>query len=240
MTGVPSGKKILRLLVVPAIQASNIICMIMQTPPHTPITGLYPFQYKRLANDFRKSCDNEEFLTVPKFKYLRCRYEELGDILESANHVLGHCVFGTYAANIPAFCLLLYTIVVDKLPPQDAIVFIEFLVTVSVVLVGVTWSGIKLSSKAQEPLYYILKADLQEIPEHAIHQISVFVDRLVFCPPAVSMYGLMDISKSSVLMILGTVLSYAVLILQLKPSRLENCLDPHSINITSTTATAAY
>ncbi|KAL5021952.1 hypothetical protein ScPMuIL_001107 [Solemya velum] len=103
--------------------------------------------YRRLSWDFRDSCTNKTCILADDFNTLYSRHRKLTEILETANHLLEHFVFGAYGTAMPNVCFLLYGIIMGNLQMQDVVGLVQILILVTTGIVLVTWSGIKLSSK---------------------------------------------------------------------------------------------
>lgn len=109
--------------------------------------------YRKLSRDFGISCISRKQSIADDFDTLSCRHRALTESLETANHLLGHFVFGTYGMAIPNFCLLLFGVVMGNLPMQDIIGLVGIFIMMTVGIVLVTWSGIKLSGKVSELMH---------------------------------------------------------------------------------------
>lgn len=104
-------------------------------------------EYRRLSRDFRDICLNRTHTLAQEFTTLRCKYLRLTEILERANHLLGHFIFGVYGMAIPNFCFLLYGLIMVNLHLRDVFGVADLFLLMITGLGIVTWSGIKLSSK---------------------------------------------------------------------------------------------
>ncbi|XP_067668442.1 uncharacterized protein [Haliotis asinina] len=74
-----------------------------------------------------------------------------------------------------------------------------------------------LSVKAHGCLDDLLQLDMSQLSPKTLQIVSIFANRLAGPPIGYTVYGLFTVDGSSVLTIIGTLLTYAVIILQLTP-----------------------
>ncbi|ESO90197.1 hypothetical protein LOTGIDRAFT_164512 [Lottia gigantea] len=85
---------------------------------------------------------------------------------------------------------------------------------------SVTWNGIFLifasiiTLKAHEPLDTLLKVDVTCISDQAYKSITMFVNRLNGKTIGFRMYEMFTLDASAILMLIGTLVTYAVVMLQ--------------------------
>ncbi|XP_076096737.1 uncharacterized protein LOC143067391 [Mytilus galloprovincialis] len=164
---------------------------------------------------------------------IRQQHQVIVNILSSVNPVLRHIAGGFYAMGTPVICFMIYGISSGTLLWEDGFKMIGTIVINLVAMFAITFKGASINSMAHQPLEELHNFDMSVLPDKTVHQIVIFTNRLTGPPIGVSVYGLFVIDYSTVLMVFGTIITYAVIAIQFTStgSPSDNCLYNHT-NVT--------
>ncbi|KAK6192081.1 hypothetical protein SNE40_003624 [Patella caerulea] len=189
-------------------------------------------QTKNVQNCINKFA-NAEVKNVTKFEssieILRQQYISLVECFDHSNKILCHYLFGSYAAVIPGYCFMLYGITRDVLTAGETM-YIAFVSLSHIALITMfTAMGAILSIKAHAPLDALMKIDLLSVTDKTVHSVNLFVSRLTGPTIGYRVYELFTLDTNTILAVIGTLLTYTVVMLQFSgSSNINNC----SLNIT--------
>ncbi|KAK6192121.1 hypothetical protein SNE40_003655 [Patella caerulea] len=160
---------------------------------------------------------------------LRQQYISLIECFDHSNKILCHYLFGSYAVVIPGFCFMLFGFTRDVLTAGETL-YISFLSAANlIVIIMFTGMGAILSIKAHEPLDALMKIDLLSVTDKTVHSVNLFVSRLTGPTIGYRVYELFTLDTHTILAVIGTLLTYAVVMLQFSgSSNINNC----SLNVT--------
>ncbi|XP_063425774.1 uncharacterized protein LOC134709545 [Mytilus trossulus] len=167
---------------------------------------------------------------------IRQQHQVIVNILSSVNPVLRHIAGGFYAMGTPVICFMIYGISSGNLLWEDGFKMIGTIVINLVAMFAITFKGASINSMAHQPLEELHNFDMSVLPDKTVHQIVIFTNRLTGPPIGVSVYGLFVIDYSTVLMVFGTIITYAVIAIQFTStgSPIDSC-SYNNTNVTFTT-----
>ncbi|XP_071086483.1 putative gustatory receptor 28b [Haliotis cracherodii] len=163
------------------------------------------------------------------------RHKRLSLISDEGNSFNSHVAFATYVFGIPMICFLVYGLIRGSLPKDELLFCSGNLCTITALMILVTVMGFVLNDSANEPLQHIFRSNWASYSEETTQKISLFVARLASEKVGYSVYGLFTIDRSTILMVVGTILTYAVVVLQVQPdsgAACNRCLTADNLNLT--------
>ncbi|KAK7108787.1 hypothetical protein V1264_016456 [Littorina saxatilis] len=144
----------------------------------------------------------------------RLRHAALCRVIVSANRVMRHILAAFYGAGIT--CLLLS--IHDLLNKQHGLVDLIGLGNTFFTFVGyliiITLTGVSLNLKMHEPVDFLFCLDVQRMSGKGSEIVSMFLSRVQGAPIGFNVYSLFTVDTSTVMMICGTLLTYALVIVQ--------------------------
>ncbi|XP_070188673.1 uncharacterized protein [Littorina saxatilis] len=150
-----------------------------------------------------------------------------------------------YIGGIPSLLFVLHGFVYGNLVWEEFVTLLSFFVFVIVVLVLLTITGVKLNRKMHKPAEYLLSLNIEKMPgkgseifeadrltkcfhiasrdyfvllvlSHRV-KVAAFLSRLQGKSIGFHVYHLFTIDTSTIMMVCGTILTYAVVIIQFQP-----------------------
>ncbi|KAL3873474.1 hypothetical protein ACJMK2_036587 [Sinanodonta woodiana] len=176
----------------------------------------YQFISERLEDLVEKNIDPK--VIEEALEMLRKRHEEMTKVVNQSNAILKHFTFVTYAAGMPMTCFVLYGMIMGTLDLSDTIFMLMCLVNINVQMILVTFLASHLNAKIHQPLDCIFQLNLEIMTDKTIQLLNVFAARLNGPPIGIEVSDLFVIDKSTILMIGGTLISYAVVVIGFKPN----------------------
>ncbi|ESO97399.1 hypothetical protein LOTGIDRAFT_159430 [Lottia gigantea] len=145
---------------------------------------------------------------------LRLEHASLIDCMEAANSVVKHYLLGLFATFIPVSCFMLYGMIRNALTNNERL-FISFITASNLVTACLfSYIGAKLNLKAHKPLNVLLKINLTKITQKTERSISMFVNRVNGPSIGYNICDLFILDSTAILAMLGTLVTYAVVMLQ--------------------------
>ncbi|ESP02691.1 hypothetical protein LOTGIDRAFT_171766 [Lottia gigantea] len=158
---------------------------------------------------------------------LRLRYEAVLDIIAKANEFLQHLFFAILASSIPVSCLILYGIItLNSNRPQmiyTGLTNIQVFNLLFLILILGTYTA----NKVKQPVEYAMKINNRNLSEKASSSLQLMSVRYLAPCLGFNVYGLFSLDSSTFLTVIGTLITYAVVIYQFaqSPSSSYHCLN---------------
>ncbi|KAK6192131.1 hypothetical protein SNE40_003662 [Patella caerulea] len=149
---------------------------------------------------------------------LRKEFISLIDCFESSNALVRHFLFGSFAVFIPTFCFMLYGFTRRSLTNGESVYLLLLSGSVLVFIVIFTVAGAILSVKAREPLDELMKINVVSVTDKTSQSVILFVSRLTGPTIGFRVYELFTLDTNTILAALGTLLTYAVVMVQFSDS----------------------
>ncbi|KAK3588751.1 hypothetical protein CHS0354_024229 [Potamilus streckersoni] len=175
----------------------------------------YQFISERLEDLVEKDIDPK--VIEEALEMLRKRHEEMTKVVNQSNDILKHFTFVTYAAGMPMTCFVLYGMITGQLDLSDTIFMLTCLMNINLQMILVTSLAACLNAKIHQPLDCIFQLNLEIATEKTIQLLNVFAARVNGPPIGIGVWDLFVIDKSTILMIGGTLITYAVVVIGFKP-----------------------
>ncbi|KAK7469511.1 hypothetical protein BaRGS_00036490 [Batillaria attramentaria] len=150
------------------------------------------------AKSFNKRLSKHNFVTSAKpdedLEHFRFGHEALCVLLDKANVAFRHFLFARYAFGAPVVLFALRFLILNKknVAVTQTVLVIMGVICVQMAIVTITAAALSV-------------------------QMNIFLSRLQSGSIGFNVYGLFTIDLSAVLMICGTLMTYAVIILQFQP-----------------------
>ncbi|XP_046546283.1 uncharacterized protein LOC124256340 [Haliotis rubra] len=176
-------------------------------------------EFRTLSKKLEEDMDKFESI----FGQFCQRHKRLSLISDEGNAINSHFAFATYMFGIPIICFLLFGLIRGSLPYDELLFCSGNLLSITALMILVTVLGFVLNDSANEPLQHIFRSNWASYSEETIQKISLFVARLSSEKVGYSVYGLFTIDRSTILMVVGTILTYAVVVLQVQPDSGATC-----------------
>ncbi|KAK7107265.1 hypothetical protein V1264_015215 [Littorina saxatilis] len=144
----------------------------------------------------------------------RLRHAELCDLIGCSNGVITHVIAAFYGAGIPCVLFILHGLVYKTLSYDEfhSLMFLFFGFSFDITIITIT--GAMLNLKMHEPLDCLYKVNIDSMEGKGYDVVSAFISRLHGPPIGFHLYHLSTVDTSTILMIGGTVLTYALVIIQ--------------------------
>ncbi|XP_071086479.1 uncharacterized protein [Haliotis cracherodii] len=153
-------------------------------------------------------------LKSKKLEELRQHYENVYDVVTQADGVIKYTALIGFFFGILVFCFGLYSICRDNLDFEENGSILLMLTSVLQIL-AYTISGCFLNDKAHSMRDILLKYAVTDMGGNAYKTIHLFLARASGNPIGITVLETFTIDRTSTLTVSGTILSYAVLVLQL-------------------------
>ncbi|KAK6192079.1 hypothetical protein SNE40_003623 [Patella caerulea] len=202
------------------------------------ISILFIYEFKNLSKQLQISIrkftetNNENTKDFENtIEKLRQEYISLIDCFESSNALVRHFIFGYFAVFIPTFCFMLYGFTRGSLTTSESVYLLLLSGSILLCVAGLTIAGAILSVKAHEPLDVLMTINLLPVTDKTSQSVIVFVARLTGPTIGFRVYELFTLDTNTILAVLGTLLTYAVVMIQFSDSAKTDACPP---NITLT------
>ncbi|VDI07515.1 Hypothetical predicted protein [Mytilus galloprovincialis] len=170
---------------------------------------------------------------------LRLQHECIVELVKVGNLMFRHIGGMTYVYGIPMICLTLYGATMRSLDTVDICALVGVMMVVVIVMFIITFMGAYMCQAAHEPLddlykIYMSKQSPQIISQYLRISISLLNDLQELLRKKDKKYLIFhDYYYSTVLMVFGTIITYAVIAIQFTStgSPSDNCLYNHT-NVT--------
>ncbi|KAK7480566.1 hypothetical protein BaRGS_00028142 [Batillaria attramentaria] len=149
-----------------------------------------------------------------EFDVVHSKHQTLCELVDSTNKCVKHLICMSFVCGIFLSCLIIYGLGSGALDLANIlyqvwnIVFSVFFVTLTTAL------GIALNDAAHAPQDVIYAADWSQLSDRLLYKAQLFASRLGHTKIGYDVYGLFVIDKSTVLMVLGTLLTYTIVVIQ--------------------------
>ncbi|KAK7107231.1 hypothetical protein V1264_015182 [Littorina saxatilis] len=194
------------------------------------------------ADDIVKNLTTQEKKTLRERPEMiedsRLRHADLCHVIATANRFLRHIVAAFYGAGVICVLLSIYGFISNSLGLHDLLMgsmFVGFVVY----LVVITLTGVALNLKMHEPADFLYRLDVQRMTGKGSEVVSMFLYRVHGTPIGFNVYSLFTVDTSTIMMICGFILTYALVIVQFHPGAPVQ-LSPSSSTDPSLPMTSGY
>ncbi|XP_052798264.1 uncharacterized protein LOC128230217 isoform X2 [Mya arenaria] len=178
---------------------------------------------------FKKfSCKLEKAIECDLFhaqiEDFRIAYEDLSGLVETLDEIFSPLLAAVYFANIPMFCLVLYT-TLSSIDIHLSIVLINLFwlsfILLQMTLVSLT--AVWINVMAHSPLEHIYTIRFSRSSNDTQLQMFMFLNRLTGTQVGLSAMKLFVVDKPTILTIAGMMITYFVLLIEFKMPADTNC-----------------
>ncbi|KAK6192123.1 hypothetical protein SNE40_003656 [Patella caerulea] len=175
-------------------------------------------QVRDSINMFNKKENRNTGALENTIENLRQEFISLIECFESSNSLVRHFLFGCFAVFIPAFCFMLYGLTRRSLTTGESVYLLLLTGLILTFIVIFTVVGAILSVKAHEPLDELMKINVLSVTDKTSQSVILFVSRLTGPTIGFRVYELFTLDTNTILAVLGTLLTYAVVMVQFSDS----------------------
>ncbi|XP_070173750.1 uncharacterized protein [Littorina saxatilis] len=170
-------------------------------------------------NDVDEQALDQEAL----FDDLRLKHQSLCDILQVTNKCLRHFVVMGFAGNVPLFCLIIYALTSGSLDLANTLFQVYNVVFTVAYTTLLILFGIRINDAAHSPQEVIYASDWSNLSDRLLCKVQLFASRLGHVKLGYDVYGLFVIDRSTVLMVVGTLVTYSVVVIQFQQGDVSTC-----------------
>ncbi|KAK3092116.1 hypothetical protein FSP39_025348 [Pinctada imbricata] len=148
----------------------------------------------------------------------RHQHEELVQLLRKADDIFSLYILVAIGTIIPLIIFTLYFVLFESV---DLYSYVATWWSVSLSMIQITVvfvSGGIVNHVAHGPLGTIYTIDLRAMAIEQSQQLSVFLTQLTSAPIGFTAFGLFTIDKPTIITFAGSIVTYAVVVIQFKPS----------------------
>ncbi|XP_067669183.1 uncharacterized protein [Haliotis asinina] len=157
---------------------------------------------------------NEGTASTMCIERIRRQFEDTCSLVDTINKVFMHMIGSAYFALVPIICLILYVFIHAESMTKEYSMLITCILFSTAVVAASLYTSVVLNIKAHSSLMYLLVADFPELSDKDLHIIHIFITRLTTTKIGYTIYSLFTIDSSTILMLLGTLVTYVEVILQ--------------------------
>lgn len=186
-------------------------------------------QMKRFTNDLTKAIADDDF--HGRIEDFRLRHQNLCMLVALLDRIFAPMIAAVFSANIPMFCLVLYTLI-TTIDIHISLVLINLfwlcfiLLQMTIVSVTAAWVNVQ----AHSPLDHIYSIRFSKASNDVQLQMLLFLNRLTGTQIGLSAMKMFVIDKPTILTVAGMMITYFVLLIQFKMPVDQDCL----CNVTGT------
>lgn len=172
-------------------------------------------QLKRFTDDLTTAIADDDF--HGRMEDFRLRHQRLCQLVDILDHIFAPMIAAVFTANIPMFCLVLYTMV-TTLNIHISLVLINLFwlcfILLQMTIVFVTAAYVNV--KAHSPLDHIYSIRFSTTSNDVQLQMLLFLNRLTGTQIGLSAMKMFVIDKPTILTVAGMMVTYFVLLIQFK------------------------
>ncbi|KAK7477640.1 hypothetical protein BaRGS_00031118 [Batillaria attramentaria] len=172
---------------------------------------------KDIAECLRKQ-EKATLLENPeRLEYFRLRHAEICDLIVKTNNCLRHIIAAYFGSGVPCILFVIHGFVYKQLSEEEFADMASFFSGLVVALTVMTLTGVALNLKMHEPAGLLFKLNIVKSTGKGSEVVAAFLSRLQGAPIGFNVYHLFTVDPSTILMLCGTILTYAVVIVQIQP-----------------------
>ncbi|KAK7108785.1 hypothetical protein V1264_016454 [Littorina saxatilis] len=208
------------------------------------ISNLIAREVRRLNDDLLHEKLDKLQSSPQQLESYRLRHVSLCTLISDANRCLRHFLFAVYVFGTPFILLYmrgnLGTKAAGELKEMSDYWSVFDILQISVIIAVVTVVGAWISHLMHLPHEFLFKLNVQKMTGRASESVSMFLCRLQGQSLGFHVMHLFAVDTSTILMICGTFVTYAVVIIQFQPEVSGSCtatLDTSAVTWSSDAST---
>ncbi|KAK7108786.1 hypothetical protein V1264_016455 [Littorina saxatilis] len=170
------------------------------------------------ANSIVENLSKQDRITLREkpevIEDFRLRHAALCRVIGSANRVMRHILAAFYGAGITCMLLSVHGLINKQIGKVEVIAMGATFFTFVTYLIVITLTGVSLNQKMHEPVDFLFCLDVQRMSGKGSEIVSMFLSRVQGAPIGFNVYNLFTVDTSTIMMICGTLLTYALVIVQ--------------------------
>ncbi|KAK7099357.1 hypothetical protein V1264_003506 [Littorina saxatilis] len=149
-----------------------------------------------------------------EFCHLRNQHESLCRLLSLSQRCFQHFIACNFAVSVPLLCFMIYSLASGAgRVNQWGFMFTMCMERISLLGVVIAFA-ISLQEAARSPLSMIYASDWSALSHPLVTKLQLFTTRLHDSDLGYHVYGLFSVTRETVLMLAGTFITYAVVVIQ--------------------------
>ncbi|XP_070173577.1 uncharacterized protein [Littorina saxatilis] len=173
-----------------------------------------------------------------EIEYLRHHHLKLIECVRLADRVLGSVVFTVYWEGTLMACFAMYSLVLGAFPSSEYFTLCISLLAVAAQILCCTSAGALLNRKAHEQEGALLQFDVFSLTDRDFRSVSVFLCQVQREHIGITALGLFPVNRATYLTIVGTIITYAVVVLQFNSGCQSSDVTPtNNVTLTNVTLT---
>ncbi|XP_046356141.2 uncharacterized protein LOC124135033 isoform X1 [Haliotis rufescens] len=184
-----------------------------------PFLSLFLWQeFKRVETQFQELANSQCEDPEARFNTLVIHHGHVTEVLEDINNYVQHFIFTSVFMTLPVTCTIIYSIFSKSVNSEEVIFYSTGCVW------GLLCVGLRLlvdalvSSKAHGTLQYVWMLDKERFSGIGLQKMNLFVSRLTGDTIGYNIHGLFTITMPTLLGIVGTLVTYIIVVVQFKPT----------------------
>ncbi|XP_067662770.1 uncharacterized protein [Haliotis asinina] len=153
-----------------------------------------------------------------ELKTTMSRYKRIACLIYGYSDVIVPFQFTVFFMSLPLSCFSLYVIMTRTELPSNVALCIYIMLLCSVSCIVLSFAGMKVNVKAHNALQYMIKIPTDNLSETTMRAVTHFTSLLTGTTIGYNVHGLFTISPPTVLSIVGTLVTYIVVVLQFRTS----------------------
>ncbi|XP_076453700.1 uncharacterized protein LOC143288915 [Babylonia areolata] len=177
--------------------------------------------------------DSHEEDAEDVFDRLHLQHQTLAVIVHHVRGCAVHLLAISFISGIPQFCLVIYGLGSSSVGVDESL-FLTFIITHQVAaMVTCILLGTVIRENASEPQDIIYGADWSKMPHTLLCKAQMLCTQLSDSHLAFDVYGLFSIDRSTVLMVVGTLATYTVVVIQFQVGTITDCSTANNSNVSA-------
>ncbi|XP_071092973.1 uncharacterized protein [Haliotis cracherodii] len=178
------------------------------------------------SQTFRSEC-------APEYQCVKC--VKLTDIIRRHKHIcslisgygdsIAYFQFVSFFMSLPLSCFSLHVLLTRMESQTTVVLCTSILVACSVACIVLSVTGVRVNVKAHAALQSVLKISTADLSETTMREVNQSTSLLTGTTIGYSVYGLFTITPSTLLTIVGTLVTYFVVVLQFRAPDCETSLE---------------
>ncbi|KAL4225658.1 Trehalose receptor [Mactra antiquata] len=170
---------------------------------------------KKYTDELTLSIAQDDF--HGRIEDFRLRHQNLCSLVNILDHVFAPMIAAVYSANIPMFCLVLYTMVTTiEIHVSLLLINLFWLCFIMLQMTIVSVTAAWVNVMAHSPLEHIYSIRFSNTSNEIQLQMMMFLNRLTGTQVGLSAMKLFVIDKPTILTVAGMMVTYFVLLIQFK------------------------
>ncbi|XP_067668301.1 uncharacterized protein [Haliotis asinina] len=159
-------------------------------------------------------CHNEK---NEQLRIIIGRHKHICRLISGFGDSIAYMQFTGLFMSLPLSCFSLYVIMTRIESQSNVILCVSLLVLCSLICIVVSIVGVRVNVKAHAALKHMLQIPTVHLNETTMRAVNQFTSLLTGTTIGYNVYGLFTISPPTVLSIVGTLVTYVVVVLQFRP-----------------------